>query len=132
MREDATALLRPQTALKDMFLEVDPGTGRVLPEHGRIGVEGTAPDVDPDEILAALDADTRPYLKLLVAGAGKGLRGRGDDLTRSCAGSSRSTATWPASRRPPPAAGLRSSASCTATPGSPASSAGTPGSSSGW
>jgi phospholipid/cholesterol/gamma-HCH transport system substrate-binding protein len=36
--------------------------------------------VDPDEIYAALDADTRPYLKLLVAGAGKGLDGRGDDL----------------------------------------------------
>ena len=63
-----------------MFLEVDPGHGRVLPEGGRIGVEGTPPDVDPDEIFAALDADTRPYLTLLVSGAGKGLRGRGDDL----------------------------------------------------
>ena len=80
VREDATALLRPKTALKDMFLEVDPGHGRVLPEGGRIGVEGTAPDVDPDEIFAALDADTRPYLKLLVSGAGKGLRDRGEDL----------------------------------------------------
>ena len=38
------------------------------------------PDIDPDEVYAALDADTRPYLKLLVAGAGKGLRDRGDDL----------------------------------------------------
>ena len=55
-----------------------PGNGQRLPRDGRIGVEGTAPDVDPDEILAALDADTRPYLKLLVAGAGKGLRGRGE------------------------------------------------------
>ena len=80
VREDATALLRPKTALKDMFLEVDPGQGRVLPEGGRIGVANTAPDVDADEIFAALDADTRPYLKLLVAGAGKGLRGRGEDL----------------------------------------------------
>ena len=80
VREDATALLRPRTALKDMFIEIDPGHGRVLPANGRIGVEGTAPDIDPDEILAALDGDTRPYLKLLVAGAGKGLRGRGEDL----------------------------------------------------
>jgi phospholipid/cholesterol/gamma-HCH transport system substrate-binding protein len=80
VRDDATALLRPKTALKDMFLEVDPGTGRVVPEGGRIGVGATAPDVDPDEILAALDEDTRPYLKLLVAGAGKGLRDRGRDL----------------------------------------------------
>ncbi|MEA2361992.1 MAG: phospholipid/cholesterol/gamma-HCH transport system substrate-binding protein [Thermoleophilaceae bacterium] len=80
IRDDATALLRPKTALKDMFLEVTPGTGRVLKEGGRIPVANTLPDVDPDEIYAALDADTRPYLKLLVSGAGKGLRGRGADL----------------------------------------------------
>jgi phospholipid/cholesterol/gamma-HCH transport system substrate-binding protein len=80
IREDATALLRPKTALKDMFLEVTPGTGKVLPDGGRISVANTLPDVDPDEIYAALDSDTRPYLKLLVVGAGKGLRGRGGDL----------------------------------------------------
>ena len=80
IRTDATALLRPKTALKDMFLEVDPGTDEVLEEDGRIPVANTLPDVDPDEIYAALDADTRPYLKLLVSGAGKGLRGRGEDL----------------------------------------------------
>ena len=80
IREDATALLRPKTALKDMFLEVSPGTGRVLDEGDRIDVANTLPDVDPDEIYAALDADTRPYLKLLVSGAGEGLRGRGTDL----------------------------------------------------
>jgi len=80
IRQDATALLRPKTALKDMFLEVSPGTGRVLGEGGRIAVANTLPDVDPDEIYAALDSDTRPYLKLLVSGAGEGLRGRGTDL----------------------------------------------------
>jgi phospholipid/cholesterol/gamma-HCH transport system substrate-binding protein len=80
IREDATALLRPKTALKDMLVEVNPGTGRVLPEGGRISVANTLPDVDPDEIYKALDADTRPYLRLLVVGAGKGLAGRGDDL----------------------------------------------------
>ena len=31
IREDATALLRPKTALKDMFVEVDPGRGKPLP-----------------------------------------------------------------------------------------------------
>jgi phospholipid/cholesterol/gamma-HCH transport system substrate-binding protein len=80
IREDATALLRPKTALKDMFVEVSPGTGKVLDEGGRISVRNTLPDVDPDEIYSALDADTRPYLKLLIAGAGKGLEGRGGDL----------------------------------------------------
>jgi phospholipid/cholesterol/gamma-HCH transport system substrate-binding protein len=80
IREDATALLRPKTALKDMFLEVEPGSGPVLEEGGRIPVANTLPDVDPDEIYSALDADTRPYLRLLISGAGKGLRGRGEDL----------------------------------------------------
>jgi phospholipid/cholesterol/gamma-HCH transport system substrate-binding protein len=80
IREDATALLRPKTALKDMFLEVEPGTGPVLEDGGRIPVANTLPDVDPDEIYSALDADTRPYLRLLISGAGKGLRGRGEDL----------------------------------------------------
>ena len=80
IRRDATALLRPKTALKDMFLEVDPGRGKPLPEGGRISAADSLPDVDPDEIYSALDADTRPYLKLLVVGAGKGLENRGDDL----------------------------------------------------
>jgi phospholipid/cholesterol/gamma-HCH transport system substrate-binding protein len=80
VREDATALLRSKTGLKDMFVELDPGDGRPLEENDRIPVGSTAPDIDPDEVLAALDADTRDYLKLLVSGAGKGLDGHGDDL----------------------------------------------------
>ena len=63
-----------------MFLEVDPGDGKPLPKDGRIPVSNTLPDIDPDEFLAALDGDTRNYLKLLISGAGKGLQGRGTDL----------------------------------------------------
>jgi phospholipid/cholesterol/gamma-HCH transport system substrate-binding protein len=80
VRDDATALLRTKTGLKDMFVELDPGDGKPLDAGDRIPVANTAPDIDPDEILAALDADTRDYLKLLVSGAGKGLDGRGEDL----------------------------------------------------
>lgn len=80
LREDATALLRAKTGTKDMFLEVDPGEGKPLQEDERIRVSNTLPDIDPDEFLAALDSDTRNYLKLLISGAGKGLEGRGTDL----------------------------------------------------
>ena len=80
IKQNATALLRPKTGLKDMFFEVDPGTGKALEEGGRIPSSNTAPDVDPDEILSALDGDTRAYLRLLISGAGKGLSGRGNDL----------------------------------------------------
>ena len=85
IREDATALLRTKTGLKDMFIEVDPGDGKPLEEKQSIQLANTAPDIDPDEFLAALDADTRDYLKLLISGAGKGLDGRGSDLKETFA-----------------------------------------------
>ena len=78
--DEATALMRPKTSLKDMFLEVDPGRGRPLEEGETVNVEQTIEDVHPDQILRMLDADTRDYLKLLVAGAGLGLKDRGPDL----------------------------------------------------
>lgn len=82
VRADASALLRPKTGLKDMFMELDPGTkaAPLLRENGVIPVENTAPDIDQEEILSVLDSDTRAYLQLLVSGGGKGLAGRGDDL----------------------------------------------------
>ena len=73
--DDATALLRSKTGLKDMFVEVDPGHGATLPAGGRIALSDTLPDVNLDEVLAVLDGDTRPYLQLLVTGGGKGTRG---------------------------------------------------------
>jgi len=81
VREDATALLRSKTGLKDMFVEVDPGHGDPMPENGRIDMRGTLPDVDLDEVISALDSDTRAYLQLLVSGAGTGLDGRGRDAS---------------------------------------------------
>jgi phospholipid/cholesterol/gamma-HCH transport system substrate-binding protein len=79
---DASALLRPKTGLKDMFIELDPGTGGAPRAHEgwTVPIENTAPDVNPDEILSVLDDDTRDYLKLLIGGAGQGLKGRGNDL----------------------------------------------------
>jgi phospholipid/cholesterol/gamma-HCH transport system substrate-binding protein len=81
IRTDATGLLRPRTGLKDMFIELDPGgRGEIVPEGGTLPVENNSPDIDPDEILSAFDTDTRTYLQLLINGAGKGLKNRGDDL----------------------------------------------------
>ena len=100
VRRDATVLLRPRTGLKDMFLALDPGSRSepAVPEGGTVRVDNTLPDVNSDEILAVLDADTRAYLKLLIGGAGKGLAGRCGRPARGVpAGSARSTATWPRS-----------------------------------
>jgi phospholipid/cholesterol/gamma-HCH transport system substrate-binding protein len=80
IREDASALLRPKTALKDMFIEVQPGNGAPAKQDYMIPVSRTEPDVNPDEILAMLDDDTRDYLRLLLNGASRGLDKRGSDL----------------------------------------------------
>jgi len=78
---NATALLRPKTGLKDMFIEVDPGNHQapVAKPGFTIPIGNTNPDIDVDEILASLDGDTRSYLNLLVNGAGEGLSGKGGD-----------------------------------------------------
>lgn len=83
IHSDATVLLRPRTGLQDMTLEVDPGTeaGEPLPDGATIPLSQTEPNVQPDEILATLDGDTRAYLQLLLQGAGDGLGGRGKRLS---------------------------------------------------
>jgi len=80
--KDATMLLRPQTGLQDVFFEMDPGTPDAgeIEEGGTVTLENTAPQVNLDEILTALDSDTQAYLRLLLVGAGEGLDGRGKDL----------------------------------------------------
>ncbi len=76
---DATAWLRPRTGLQDMFIELNPGSGRapVAKPGFTIPVSNTLPQVNLDEILASLDSDTRAYLDLLVNGAGQGLKNNG-------------------------------------------------------
>jgi phospholipid/cholesterol/gamma-HCH transport system substrate-binding protein len=82
VRTDARALLRPKTGLKDMFIDLEPGSKEApAAEAGfTVPISATAPDVNPDEILSELDAETRDYLKLLIGDAGSGLEGRGLDL----------------------------------------------------
>jgi phospholipid/cholesterol/gamma-HCH transport system substrate-binding protein len=82
---DATILMRPKTGLKDMVAELNPGTpeaGR-LREGGVIPVSQTLPDVNLDEILASLDADTRDYLRMLLGDAATALDGNGRDLAQA-------------------------------------------------
>ncbi len=77
--KNATLLLRPKTQLQDITIEVNPGTpsagklksGEVVP------LSQTAPNVNFDEFLAGLDAETRAYLQELLAGAGQGFENNG-------------------------------------------------------
>ena len=76
---NATVLLRPRTPLKDMYLALDPGTPSAgkLPAGGSLTVANTAPDIDVDQILGSLDADTRNYLLLLLSGGSQAFAGTG-------------------------------------------------------
>jgi phospholipid/cholesterol/gamma-HCH transport system substrate-binding protein len=84
IRQDATALLRPKTGLKDMFVELNPGQAPspVARPGFTIPVSNTSPDINLDEVWSSLDADTRQYLDLLVNGAGVGLQHRGGELAQ--------------------------------------------------
>jgi phospholipid/cholesterol/gamma-HCH transport system substrate-binding protein len=78
---DAHFLLRPKTGLNDMVVEVEPGKGDERVEDGHsFGLAQTEANVQLDQFLDSLDADTRQYIQLLVAGGAQGIGGRGVQL----------------------------------------------------
>ncbi len=75
---NASLLLRPKTNLNDMVVEVEPGSGKDHIEDGHnFPLSQTEPNVNLDAFLGTLDADTRQYIQLLVAGGAQGIGGRG-------------------------------------------------------
>jgi len=82
---NATMLLRPKTGLKDMIVELNPGTragGPPVRDGFMVSVANTQPDVNLDEFLSVLDGDTRTYLQMLLNGAATGLEGNGGNLAQ--------------------------------------------------
>lgn len=79
---DAHADLVPRTPLKDMEVDIWPGdrsAGR-LPSGATIPIGQTISPVDSDEVLGALDADTRDWLVSLITSLGQATAGRGADM----------------------------------------------------
>ncbi|HEY8501874.1 MAG TPA: MlaD family protein [Solirubrobacterales bacterium] len=75
---DASFLLRPKTNLNDMIVEIEPGSEKGQVEDGaHFTLAQTEPNTNLDAFLATLDADTRQYVQLLVAGGAQGIGGRG-------------------------------------------------------
>ena len=81
---NAHLLLRPKTGLNDMSIALDPGTPEpgapnrgALRDGERIPIENTLPNVNPDEVLAALDTDTRNYLATVARPAAPGCAAAG-------------------------------------------------------
>ncbi len=81
---DATVALQPVTPLKDMELELDPGH----PSAGRLGAGSTIPIADStspgelEDLLGALDADTRSFLATLISSLATGTAGQGQNMRR--------------------------------------------------
>jgi phospholipid/cholesterol/gamma-HCH transport system substrate-binding protein len=75
IHDNASLLLRPKTGLNDMVVEVDPGTqsSPEMKENSTVPLANTQPQVNPDEFLSSLDADTQQFLKLLLANGAEAL-----------------------------------------------------------
>jgi phospholipid/cholesterol/gamma-HCH transport system substrate-binding protein len=91
---NARLLLRPKTGLNDMSIDLDPGTPQAgktdrgeLHDGDVLPVWNSLPNVNPDEVLAALDADTRRYLTIVANAGGAGIGDRGVDLRKMLAAS---------------------------------------------
>lgn len=81
IHSDATLLMRPKTNLNDMVVEVTPGTAPGHLEEGdNIPLAQTESNTNLDAFLATLDADTRQYIQLLLAGGAEGI-GNGRQLS---------------------------------------------------
>ena len=82
LHPDASFLLRPKTNLNDMIVEVEPGHEKGEVEDGaEFTLAQTEPNTNLDAFLATLDADTRQYLQLLLAGGAQGIGGRGRQVS---------------------------------------------------
>ncbi len=95
--KDATAFVRPTSALQTLIVNVDPGTpdaGR-LPDGEPIDAASTQSSVHIDELTGLLNADTQAQAHILISEAVTALRGRESELRRILAevGNLTSTAT---------------------------------------
>ncbi len=83
IHDDASILLRPRTGLEDMTVALDPGTRNApkIKEGATIPLANSLPPVQPDQVLATLDGDTRAFLQILLANAAEGLHGNTSKLS---------------------------------------------------
>lgn len=79
---NASATLFPNTPLKDMEVDINPGTPTAgkMPQGGTIPVGQTTTPTDSDELLDSLDADTRTWLASLISELNQGTTGRAQDI----------------------------------------------------
>ena len=79
---NATAELRPASAIQNLIVNIDPGdpSAGPLPDGRRIPSGRTTAFVAIDELTGVLDADTRAYAQILIGELEHGLRDRAGDM----------------------------------------------------
>jgi virulence factor Mce-like protein len=83
----AHVIVRPRSPLGLKYLELTPvHGGKPLAEGDTLPVSRSRPSVDLDQVVDALNPQTRRSLQLAVTGLGGGLAGRGEDLNAAIGG----------------------------------------------
>ena len=79
---DTRAILRLKTLLGETYIELTPGSkgSGALPDNAVLDPGQVAPTVELDEVLRAVDADTRRALQRFLKGLAAGVDDRGSDL----------------------------------------------------
>ncbi|MCW3039442.1 MAG: hypothetical protein JWM31_1347 [Solirubrobacterales bacterium] len=77
IHEDAHVTLRPRTGLQDMTIELDPGSDDrpAIKDGGTLPQTQSTSQVQLDEVIAALDSDTRAYFQQLLEASATGFTG---------------------------------------------------------
>jgi virulence factor Mce-like protein len=92
---DASAAIRPASALQNLLVNIDPGSPEAgpLPDDQPIPPERTSDFVSIDELTSVFDADTQAYLQIVISEAQRALHGRAGELRSSLAQLGRLTDT---------------------------------------
>ena len=81
LREDASCEIRPQSLIGEYYIDCQPGTGKRLPNNGKLPVEQTSSTIAIDLVNDIMRRPYRERLRLIVGELGAGLAGRPGDLS---------------------------------------------------
>jgi virulence factor Mce-like protein len=81
LRRDAQCEIRPQSLIGEYYVDCQPGSGKRLPDQGKLPVERTSSTIPADLVNDILRLPYRERLRLIVGELGAGLAGRPGDLS---------------------------------------------------
>jgi virulence factor Mce-like protein len=81
LRRDARCEIRPQSLIGEYFVDCQPGTGKPLPNNGRLPISRTSSTIAIDLVSDIIRRPYRDRLRLIVGELGAGLAGRPGDIS---------------------------------------------------